>query len=416
MSWNIAGIKKARRFCALAWFILRESVLSFSRNEGFSAAATLAYFGFFALLPLLLILLIGTSALLFSSQTVLHALESELQEVFPHFSGAILRAVFTLSQQRIWGLLSIVILLWSIMPFAAAIRSAFRRVFRAEKRHAFLTARLLDFLAVLLLLAALFILVTARIAYGSGFAHPPLLPYVAFLRPVAGWLLPFGIATLTLAFFYATFAPGRPGIAPVAAGALAAAALLFVTRPAFGFVLQFNPQSGFAFGSLKTIFLVMVWVYYALTVMLFGAEIMANTRRRAALLLRRVFTSGAQRFPESDALLAPFTVESAAGTVLFREGDPGDALYYVLAGTVALSRNAVPLGTVAAGAYVGEMALLRQAPRTETAVVAAPAARLIVISDANFDVILRENPAIVRAILGAMADRLQRANDALLRG
>jgi CRP-like cAMP-binding protein len=74
------------------------------------------------------------------------------------------------------------------------------------------------------------------------------------------------------------------------------------------------------------------------------------------------------------------------------------------------------LGTVAAGAYVGEMALLRQAPRTETAVVAAPAARLIVISDANFDVILRENPAIVRAILGAMADRLQRANDALLRG
>lgn len=60
-----------------------------------------------------------------------------------------------------------------------------------------------------------------------------------------------------------------------------------------------------------------------------------------------------------------------AGTVLFREGDAGDCLHLIRKGTVMIARNLggreTVLSYLAAGNYLGEMALLSDAPRSATA-------------------------------------------------
>jgi CRP-like cAMP-binding protein len=51
---------------------------------------------------------------------------------------------------------------------------------------------------------------------------------------------------------------------------------------------------------------------------------------------------------------------------VFRRGDPGDLFYVIGEGEVAVELDRRPQLTLAPGAYFGEIALLRDVPRTAT--------------------------------------------------
>ncbi len=64
------------------------------------------------------------------------------------------------------------------------------------------------------------------------------------------------------------------------------------------------------------------------------------------------------------ARLVPLRVE--AGTVIVREGDAGDRFYIVAEGEIEVSQHDRPVSELVAGGYFGEIALLRDVPRTAT--------------------------------------------------
>jgi MFS family permease len=59
-------------------------------------------------------------------------------------------------------------------------------------------------------------------------------------------------------------------------------------------------------------------------------------------------------------------VRVPAGEVVFRRGDPGDRFYVIGEGEVAVALDGRPPVTLGRGAYFGEIALLRDVPRTAT--------------------------------------------------
>ena len=92
-----------------------------------------------------------------------------------------------------------------------------------------------------------------------------------------------------------------------------------------------------------------------------------------AFLLRAIETQLAKGLSPTDLriLAGSATVHAHdANQVLFKEGDPGDALYLIRSGSVMVSRmiggREVVLAYVPAGQYVGEMALISDLPRTAT--------------------------------------------------
>lgn len=391
--------------------VMKFSIQSFLRNRDLEAAATLAFYGVFALIPLSLTVMFLFSHYFVSSRQASRAIESLIIQIVPEYYEIILREVFSLAEQKTVGILGLLPLLWAIVPLVRSIRSAFFVVFKAEKTGGFFKDRLIDFLTVLLFLLLFIGLVGGQILYASALGD-----YLGQKNLLLGLLDEAGpplAAALFLALFFLVFSPVRLEWWNLLLSACFTACLWSVVRPLFVAFLHYNPDYGITFGSLKALFILIVWVYYTFAVILFGMELLANIRRREALLLSRLFADESPHGEDSPVVPSRFIRSYEPGEVIFEEDSAGREMFYILSGTVRILKRDHLLREMKAGDYFGEMALLIQVPRTAAAVAAARDTRLVVISESNFETILRENPKIVLSILQEMSKRLRVGNQQL---
>jgi predicted acylesterase/phospholipase RssA/CRP-like cAMP-binding protein len=103
------------------------------------------------------------------------------------------------------------------------------------------------------------------------------------------------------------------------------------------------------------------------------------------------------------------------GQVLFREGDPGDAAFLVLAGRLrAVAGSATDervLSDATRGETIGELALLTGLPRSAT-VYAVRDSTIARLERAAFDALLERHPGAALPITRLLADRLRRLTSA----
>ena len=106
------------------------------------------------------------------------------------------------------------------------------------------------------------------------------------------------------------------------------------------------------------------------------------------------------------------------GEVIFREGDSGDTCYVVRSGSVSIQREhmdgrTLALAELRPGAIFGELAMFGRETRSATAEALEPTALLAILSG-DVQRVIQSSPEIALKMLGAMADRLRRANERLL--
>ena len=114
---------------------------------------------------------------------------------------------------------------------------------------------------------------------------------------------------------------------------------------------------------------------------------------------------------ENLSRLAAIADESSwpSGSVVFREGDAGDALYVVLSGSVRIVKEGVEIATLRKGSCFGEMAVLDGAPRSADAAVSDEAV-LLRISSEEFYEALAEDPRLMQNVIAVLTRRLRDAN------
>lgn len=106
----------------------------------------------------------------------------------------------------------------------------------------------------------------------------------------------------------------------------------------------------------------------------------------------------------------------AAGATIFREGDPGDAAYLLLEGEAAVMAAAPDglhkVASIPRNAFLGEIAILCNIPRTATVVAAEPIRALKIGKDA-FLQLMRDVPQIAFELMRELATRLDETTDRL---
>jgi CRP-like cAMP-binding protein/Fe-S-cluster-containing hydrogenase component 2/thioredoxin reductase len=130
-------------------------------------------------------------------------------------------------------------------------------------------------------------------------------------------------------------------------------------------------------------------------------------------LRRAIGTSIAPFVSEAglDELVEAASVKSfTAGQTLFAEGDEADGLHLIRRGSVTVSKligsKEVVLSYVAAGNYVGEMALLNTDSRRSATVRAAVNCETIVLSAERFRAVLDKSPAMRKELEASSLQRV----------
>jgi len=382
--------------------VISGAFASFRKNNDLSAVSALSFSATLALIPVLFLLTIILSAVIGSSSEAMARTQELLEQLIPAYSRDILREVQSISAHRgAIGFLNALLLLWSFTPLVAELRSSLGTIFREKQTRPFLREVLFDIAISLVFLMGLTAIAVVGIVFTLAEKRRDLHLALSHLENAA----PFLFITIVVFSLYLVFSHRRRNI-DLLIGALVASLLWFAMRPVFNLFLLYNPGYGFAFGSFKSLFIVIIWIYCSFIAFLIGAEIVASLGRGETAFIKKL-VEGGRNLPLR--IIGKYVKYYEKGSVIFKEGEQGGEMYSVLKGRVAIVKGEKEIAVIPEGKYFGEMSYLLLAPRVVTA-VALDDVELVAISHENINRLMNEYPEFVIEMLQEMAVRLREMN------
>ena len=263
-------------------FALR-TLRSFNRNQGLLLAGAIAYYALLSVVPLLIVSVIALSHLVDQAE-LLATLGRYLEWVVPSQSRAVLADVSAFLENRIaiGTVLLATMLFFSSVAFsvlAKAMCIILPRSEGIEKRH-FLVAAILPYCFVLLLGVALLAVTFVSVSLqGMADESVYLLGRDWSLRGVSGallYVLGLAVETLILAALYLTLPAGRMRPRHALVGGFVAAVLWEILRHILIWYFATLSKASVVYGSLTTAVVVLFSMELAATVLLLGAQVIAE--------------------------------------------------------------------------------------------------------------------------------------------
>lgn len=103
---------------------------------------------------------------------------------------------------------------------------------------------------------------------------------------------------------------------------------------------------------------------------------------------------------------APEVIAVAAGEYIFQAGEAAKVMYLIIEGEVDLLLGETVVETAGQGAFIGEMALIDDEPRSASA-RARSDCRVFPIDEARFNLLVKETPFFALQLMKTLARRLR---------
>lgn len=269
----------------VVWEIVRDAGLSFVRNDCMTMAAATAYYTLFSLPPLVMLVLMIAGAVV-DAQTFTSELRLQLETQFsPKMADLIVSLADNLQSMEGGGVVATLTGLGSLLFGAtggfAKLQETLNRIWGVRSNPdsngllAFMLKRLLSFGMVLALMGMMGLSMMATMLLGvvTEFMGPWLPD--AFNGPMLELTntgLSFALLALTFAAMYKILPDVNLSWRDVWMGGVITA-VLFIVGKALISVYIGTGSVGSAFGAAGSIAVLLVWLYYTLVVLLFGAEL-----------------------------------------------------------------------------------------------------------------------------------------------
>ncbi len=264
-----------RDFLAIWW----EGGRVFLRNHCFTRAAAISFYGFFSLIPFMILVTAVIGFVLGSHAGLLDKVINVVREVLPYLSDRIIGDLRWLSGRwRSTGWLGLVFLLWSAEAVLAATSESLSAIFGTEQRWGFVRKKIINLLILCLATVAAFIsiVITAASLLLRQVKIPVFgvdLSYYIIQSLTFKYALPFFLVAFMIAIVYRIFSGPNLNFRYAFYGSVVFTLLWEAAKHLFTwYISNFAAYSVF-YASLGTLMVLLVWIYYSVNIFLYSASV-----------------------------------------------------------------------------------------------------------------------------------------------
>ncbi len=265
------------------WKLLIATYTKWTEDHAQGLGAALAFYAVFALAPLLLIV-IAIAGAVFGQEAAQGQIIGQIEGLVGGDSAKAIQSMIEETRKPSSGIiatvLAMVMLLLGATGVFAQLQEALNTIWRVEEKPGggiwkILKDRFISLMAVLgtgfLLLISL-IIDAVLSAVGATLGH--FLPVPELLLEIINFIVSFAIVTLLFATIYKLLPDISIQWGDVWLGAIMTSFLFTIGKYLIGLYLG-KSDVGIAYGAAGSLVAILIWVYYASQIFLFGAEFTA---------------------------------------------------------------------------------------------------------------------------------------------
>jgi len=261
------------------WPALKQSFSQFSEDKVLTLAASLAYYAMFSIGPLLVIA-VGVAGLVMGKQEVRHQVHDQLQGLLGANSATTVESMMAAQKHGsslITTMVGIVALLFGAAGAFGQLQTALNTIWEVESKpgagiKGFIRQRFLSLSMVLgtgfLLLVSMVLTTVLTAGMGAIWKN---IPMGEGLAHALNFIVSFGVITLLFAMIFKYLPDVKIPFRVVWFGAILTALLFTIGKYALAMYLG-RESTASPFGAAGSVILIMMWVYYASVILLYGVE------------------------------------------------------------------------------------------------------------------------------------------------
>jgi membrane protein len=249
----------------------------FKRDDGDMMAAGISYFAVLAMFPLVLGI-ISLAGFVVQAETIQKAIFDFIQANVPGVASIVQDAILGVIKARgEIGLVSIFSLIWSGAAIFGTMSSSINRAWNIKRGRPYIKNILFN-LGMTFLIGAVFIgsiIITGVIAVIDNLN----LPVIGWLISIAGGAVAFLLIFAVYALMYKLMPLTKTYWRDVLVGAVFSSVLFEIARSAFTLYLSQFAHYNLVYGSVASVVILFVWIYYSALVVVLGAEVASEHYR-----------------------------------------------------------------------------------------------------------------------------------------
>jgi len=270
-SMRFKRLKKVSKNFGLLWQALKK----FNDDNGFFLSSGITFNILINLIPFIMLLLGLLGTYLYNDQAVLNHIRAYLRNVAPTLDPKIMGSFMDLIEGRqIVGILGFVGLLWISTWVFSSLRIALNMVFRVEKHRGMLRGIGIDLLMVLLvgILLLVSMILSSVVTFLQGYHGRIPVAIGPTIQWILKYLLPFFL-TCCMFFLILKIIPDKKvHFISALQAALLTGVLWELAKHLFGWYVVHLATYSIFYGSLSTLVIFVLWVYYSSTILVVGGE------------------------------------------------------------------------------------------------------------------------------------------------
>ncbi len=275
--------KRLLNIFRLLWRALRK----YDQDHGFFLSSGITFNLLICLIPLILLFLALLGTYLYSDREVLNYIRRYLENAIPSLDPRIMRNILRIIHDRkIFGILGIGGLIWTSTWVFSSLRTALNIIFQASKGRTIVRGKAIDLFMILL--AGIFLLLsmvlTSLFTFVQGYRFSPFLNMVPIIRFILKYFIPF-FFTYWMCFLIYKIIPNKKIHFKTALQAALFTSLFWeVAKQLFGWYVFGLGRFSMVYGSLGTLAVFFLWIYYSSAILLLGGEVAFLIDRRRKVI------------------------------------------------------------------------------------------------------------------------------------